>query len=109
MAKTVLDVGQCMVDGPRVEALLQDELGCEVTSADSIDEAMQALTRRDFDLCPVNRQLAFERTQGLDLIKAAKEAGVRTPMMLVSDKADAQAEAQKLGALAGFGKSKLDD
>lgn len=108
MAKSVLDVGQCMVDGPRLEGLLE-ELGCEVTSADSIDEALQQLTSRDFDLCLVNRELAFERTQGLELIKAAKEAGVKTPIMLVSDKPDAQQQAVKLGALPGFGKSRLND
>ena len=108
MAKSVLDVGQCMVDGPRLEAMLED-LGCEVSSADSIDEALEQLTSRDFDLCLINRELAFERTRGLDLIAAAKEAGVRTPIMLVSDKPDAQKKAVELGALPGFGKSKLDD
>lgn len=109
MNKSVLDVGQCGFDGPRLERLLSRGLHCEVTQSDSIEDAMEKLQSRDYDLCLVNRELAFEGTSGLDLIKQAKEAGVQTPMMLVSDREDAQKKAVALGALPGFGKSGLGD
>lgn len=109
MDKTVLDVGQCGVDGPRLEKFLSRGLHCRVDTADTIDDALEKLTHRHYDLCLVNRKLAFEGSSGVDLIAAAKDAGVNTPIMLVSDREDAQEEAAELGALPGFGKSRLDD
>ena len=109
MEKTVLDVGQCGVDGPRLETFLSRGLHCRVDSADTIDDAIDKLTSQHYDLCLVNRKLAFEGSSGVDLIAAAKDAGVATPIMLVSDREDAQEEATELGALPGFGKSQLDD
>ena len=89
--------------------MLARDLKCDVDSADSLDEALQKLQSRDYDLCLVNRELAFEGSSGLDLISAAKEEGVKTPIMLVSDRKDAQEKAVKMGALPGFGKSKMND
>jgi CheY-like chemotaxis protein len=107
--KTVLDVGQCGVDGPRLEKFLSRGLHCRVDNADTIDDAIEKLTSQHYDLCLVNRKLAFEGSSGVDLIAAAKDAGVDTPIMLVSDREDAQEEATELDALPGFGKSQLDD
>ena len=63
----------------------------------------------DYDLCLVNRQLTSDGSSGIDLIAAAREAGVHTPLMLVSDRTDAQERAVALGELPGFGKSELDE
>jgi len=108
MRKAVLDVGQCGFDGPQLDRLLSRGLHCEVTTADTISDALQKLQSQPFDLCLVNRELAFEGTSGLDLVRQAKEAGIQTPIMLVSDRIDAQKEAEALGAVPGFGKSELD-
>ena len=109
MKKTILDVGQCGFDGPRLEKLLSRGLHCEVVNSDTIEDALEKMKSKDYDLCLVNRELAFEGTSGLDLIAAAKKAGVATPLMLVSDRKDAQQKAEALGALPGFGKSSLGD
>ena len=109
MKKTILDVGQCGFDGPRLEKLLSRGLHCDVVNSDTIEDALEKLKSKDYDLCLVNRELAFEGTSGLDLIAVARKAGVATPLMLVSDRADAQEKAVALGALPGFGKSSLGD
>ena len=108
MAKTILDVGQCGVDGPRITRMLRSKVGVAVEAADTLDEAAGKLSAGRYDLVLVNRELAFEGTAGVDLIRAMRSAGDPTPVMLVSDRADAQAEAESLGAVHGFGKSELD-
>lgn len=56
----------------------------------------------------VNRKLDgdFGTGSGLELL-AGLDAGVRARSALISNLADAQAEAQELGAIAGFGKSEM--
>ena len=108
MGKTILDVGQCGYDGPRMTKMLRSRVGVAVDTADTLAEAGEKVTAHRYDLVLVNRELAFEGTAGLDLIRAMKDSGDSTPVMLVSDKADAQAEAESLGAVHGFGKSELD-
>ena len=109
MDRAVLDVGQCGFDGPRLEHMLSRGLHCEVESAATAEEAIEKMQSRDYDLCLVNRQLTSDGSCGIELIAAAREAGVHTPLMLVSDRADAQEQAVALGALPGFGKSELDE
>ena len=107
MAKTILDVGQCGYDGPRMTRMLESSVGVNVDTADSIEEAIEKLAADQYDLVLVNRKLAFEGTQGVDLIREMKDAGDETPVMLVSDRPDAQREAESIGALHGFGKSQM--
>ena len=109
MNKTILDVGQCGYDGPRMTKMLRAKVGVHVDAADTLAEAGEKITAKRYDLVLVNRELAFEGTEGLDLIRAMRDSGTDTPVMLVSDKPDAQAEAERLGAVHGFGKSALDD
>jgi DNA-binding response OmpR family regulator len=105
--KTILDVGQCGYDGPRMMQMLKSKVGVDVDSADSIADATEKLATNEYDLVLVNREFAFEDETGLDLIEAMKESGDETPVMLVSDRPDAQEEAHRLGAVCGFGKAKL--
>ena len=107
MKKTILNAGQCGVDGPRLERMLGQKLEAAVVSADTLDDAIEQLAEREFDLVLVNRVFAADDSSGLDLIRQMKESGDDTPVMLVSDHEDAQAEASELGALEGFGKSEL--
>jgi DNA-binding response OmpR family regulator len=108
MSKRILDVGQCGIDGPRMTRMLESKVGVEVVTADSVDEAMGLLSAGAFDLVMVNREFALEDSGGVDLIRRMKEAGNRTPVMLVSDKPDAQKQAEAAGAVHGFGKSQLE-
>ena len=109
MQKTILDVGQCGYDGPRMTQMLQSKVGVAVDTADSIDEAAEKLSANQYNLVLVNRKLAMDGAPGLELIRKMKKAGDPTPVMLVSDQPDAQQQAMACGAIHGFGKSKMED
>jgi CheY-like chemotaxis protein len=109
MTKTILDVGQCGVDGPRMTRMLRSQVGVRVESADTLAEAAEKLAGHAYALVLVNRELAFEGTAGVDLVRAMKAAGDATPVMLVSDRAEAQDEAVAAGAVRGFGKSEMNE
>ena len=59
----------------------------------------------------VNRVLGggFGTGNGVELIRDLARDGNAAPMILISNHADAQSEAQAAGALPGFGKSQLGD
>ena len=109
--RRVLDIGQCDYDHGTIGDLLRAEFGAEVVRANSATEALDRLQKESFDLVLVNR--VFDRTaeEGLDLIRKAKaDAKVSaTPVMLVSNYPQSQAEAVAAGAVPGFGKSSLTD
>jgi DNA-binding response OmpR family regulator len=106
--KTILDVGQCGYDLPRMTHMLQARAGVRVDTADTLDEAAEKLTSNNYDLVLVNRQLAADGSSGLDLIRWMKEQNISARVMLVSDFSEAQEQAVELGALKGFGKSHID-
>lgn len=108
MQKIILDVGQCGYDGPRMMRMLESKIGVEVDTADTIEEAAEKLSANQYDLVLVNRELALDGAEGLQLIRQMKKAGDPTPVMLVSDLPDAQQQALACGAIHGFGKSKLE-
>ena len=109
VTKKILDVGQCAMDGPALKKLLQSRLDASVTDAATGDAADRKLAEGDFDLILVNRVFDKDDASGLDWIEHYKQAGGTAPVMLVSDKDDAQASAEKLGAARGFGKSTMKD
>jgi CheY-like chemotaxis protein len=109
MALKILDVGQCGFDGPRMESLFQKKMHATVDAADTLDDAAERLQSGTYDIVLVNRVLAADGSSGLDVIEQLKDSGNPTPMMLVSDRADAQDAAVKLGAVRGFGKTELGD
>jgi CheY-like chemotaxis protein len=109
MAIKILDVGQCGFDGPRMASLWQEQLGATVERVDSGDEAAEQLGKGKFDLVLVNRLLARDSTSGLDVIKELLARDASVPVMLVSDKPDAQEAAVALGAVRGFGKADLGE
>jgi hypothetical protein len=57
----------------------------------------------------VNRIFAADGSSGLDLMEDLVSEALPTPVMLVSDRRDAQTAAVKKGAVPGFGKADLDD
>jgi CheY-like chemotaxis protein len=105
----ILSVGQCSFDHSSMVRHLGKSYGAEVTGADTKGQALASLRAGEFDLVLVNRVLDADGSSGLDLIRAIKAdselAGV--PVMLVSNYENAQAEAQAVGALPGFGKADL--
>ena len=74
-----------------------------------IRDAEETLNRRRYDLVLVNRLIAADGSDGVELIRWMRTnyltAGI--PIMLVSDYADAQQHAVADGAIPGFGKAAL--
>ena len=105
----ILNVGQCGVDHPAISGMLRKALNAHVEGADTHDEALETLRAGGFDLVLVNRVGDLDGAPGLGLIRAIKAdpSLAETPVMLVSNLPDAQAEAVAAGALPGFGKNDL--
>jgi CheY-like chemotaxis protein len=106
VTKKVLSVGQCGYDDSRIGQVVRAALGVPLERAHSGHEAKRLLAEKEYALILVNRQFDAGGS-GLELISELKEAGVATPVMLVSDYAEAQAAARAAGAVGGFGKSAL--
>ena len=107
-AKRVLSVGQCGADHGGISWALRP-LGAEATPAATQEEALQRLRTDKFALVLVNRVFDADGDSGVELIRRIKtdEALRATPVMLVSNYADAQREAVEAGAELGFGKASL--
>jgi DNA-binding NtrC family response regulator len=106
--KRVLSVGQCMADHSAISYTLRMHFDADVVGASSLAEAVAQLGKETFDLILVNRILDRDHASGLDVIEHLKKA-TATPLMLVSNHEDAQCEAEKRGAVRGFGKAVLGD
>src|SRR5262245_4421151 len=108
-AKRVLSVGQCRADHGGLAWSLRSEFEADVVAAATADEALRLLRANPFALVLVNRVFDHDGSSGLELIRRLKrdEALRSVPVMLVSNYADAQAEAEKAGATPGFGKANL--
>ena len=108
-AKRVLNVGQCSYDHGNISNALQSNFGVEVVGAETTDEALILLRREAFDLVLVNRIFDLDGTEGIKLIRTLRsEPELQpTPVMLVSNFPEAQAEAVGLGAAPGFGKASV--
>jgi len=105
----VLDVGQCDLDHGNIERMLSQNFGAEVERVATIEEAIRAVRAGHHDLVLVNRILDADATSGLELIRRLRshKDTLATPVMLVSNHADAQDTAVALGATRGFGKAAL--
>lgn len=104
---TVLSVGQCGYDDSRIGKIVRDATGAFLDRAGDGDEARQMMRDKKYDLVLVNRVFDGGAGMGLDFIAELKNNGDATPVMLVSDYADAQASAISAGALPGFGKASM--
>jgi hypothetical protein len=107
MSKRILLVGHCGIDGPR----LKDELSRAMpgTNVERIngDEELRRAIGEGADLLLVNRQPVGFDSEGLALIRKLKQLNPECKVMLVSDRDDAQKQAEEAGALPGFGKSEM--
>jgi DNA-binding NarL/FixJ family response regulator len=107
MPQSVILVGHCGVDGPR----LQREIGSALPGTDIVRVNSTADLRRHVDggadLFLVNREPVGFNEQGLDLVRQIHQANPDLKVMLVSDYPEAQEAAVQAGALKGFGKSEF--
>lgn len=104
----ILSVGQCGFDGPNIRRMLEEKLGAQVDSADSLEETQQMLQEQAYSLVLVNRELHQDGSSGIELIGQIAPSA-NAPVMLVSNFDDAQQQAQAKGAIRGFGKAALHD
>ncbi|MHC5542025.1 hypothetical protein ACYOEI_27715, partial [Singulisphaera rosea] len=105
----ILNVGQCGFDNSNLTRFFDQHFRARVSNVDTFDEAVASLRAGPFDLVLVNRISDADGSPGLELIGTLKadQALSEVPVMLVSNFANAQADAVALGALPGFGKSDL--
>jgi DNA-binding NarL/FixJ family response regulator len=108
-AKRVLSVGQCGFDHGGIAHAFRQAFGAEVTPAATEEVALDLMRKEAFALVLVNRVFDADGDSGVDFIRRIKaDDGLRTtPALLVSNYADAQAEAVTAGAEPGFGKAEL--
>jgi CheY-like chemotaxis protein len=106
--RRVLDVGQCPPDHFALRRLVEG-FGAEVVQAHGLSDTVAQLRAGPFDLVLINRKLDRDYSDGLEILKHLKRdpATRATPVILVSNYAEAQAEAVAAGAEQGFGKSQL--
>lgn len=110
MPQKVLDVGQCDIDNWQISQMLTRNFDVVVERVLTHGDAVSALQRDDYDLVLVNRILDGDGTEGIELLKRIKsEPGTAdVPVMMVSNYADAQTDAEAAGAVPGFGKNGLN-
>lgn len=107
--KRILSVGNCAADHASLTWTVRQNLNAEVTPAASTDEALAKLNAARFNLVLVNRIFDRDGTSGLGFIEMLRQTHGDLPVMLISNYADAQDEAVRLGAVRGFGKAALTD
>jgi CheY-like chemotaxis protein len=107
--KRVLDVGQCSPDHWSIKHLVEGEFGAQVVQAHHLEDALDILRSGVIDLVLVNRKLDADYSDGLEVIRQIKADPqiAATPVMLVSNYPEAQAEAVAAGAKPGFGKAEI--
>jgi hypothetical protein len=86
--------------------MLLNHFNVEVDRVMFVDEALERMKGGDYALVLFNRLVFADGSEGLHLVRTAKRdptlAG--TPMMMISNYADAQAASVAAGAEPGFGK-----
>ncbi len=106
--KKVLLIGHCGYDGGRIERMLKQNFSVEVVQIRTMDDGLKRLKDEEFDLALINRIGDADGKSGLELIKTAKEMGIKTPLMLITNYENYMNEAIKLGAVPGFGKRDIN-
>ncbi|MFO1022994.1 MAG: response regulator [Planctomycetales bacterium] len=107
--KKVLDVGQCGPDHSAIRHFLQTHFDVEIQRTSLPADTLAALRRQPFDLVLINRKLDEDYSDGLEILKAIKQDPDigQTPVMLVTNYAEHQAESVAAGGEQGFGKNDL--
>ncbi len=110
-SKRVLDVGNCGPDHGTIVRMLSGSFDVEVVRAHGTEDAMEHVRRSPFDLVLINRLYDADGRPGMELLRQIKaDPGSRDlPVMIISNRDDAQSDAVAAGAVPGFGKRALGD
>ncbi len=108
MTKIAL-VGHCGIDGPRIEAQITSILDSAKVCSCNDPDALDHVCGEGVDLLLFNRELGFgfDGEEGVEVMAELRASHPGVKMMLISDYPEAQAAAQEIGALPGFGKADL--
>ena len=111
MPKRVYLVGHCSPDSAYLmQAVLSVDASAEIKRINDDAALATALAESPLpDLLLVNRQLdgLFSTYEGMELIVAVHDSHPKVKLMLISNYPDAQAAAERAGAVPGFGKAEL--
>ena len=82
----------------------------QVDRSHSTVQAVEAASKKTYDLILINRILDADNSAGMDVLASLKlnPSSAEMPVMIVSNYDDAQKRAIEKGAVAGFGKADLD-
>lgn len=105
-AQRVLSIGQCGVDNGSMTRVFA-ALATPLDGAHSLQRAEELLAQGGYALILVNRVLDADGSSGLSALEQLVNRFPHIPVMLVSNYADAQEAAVRVGALRGFGKAAL--
>jgi hypothetical protein len=98
MAKRVLLVGHCGVDGPRLKTEIESSLSGVMAEPINSDDDLRRACEEGGDLFLVNREPVGFNAMGVDIVRDLCEHLPGAKVMLVSDYPDAQEEATRAGA-----------
>ncbi|MBX3394637.1 MAG: response regulator [Phycisphaerae bacterium] len=106
---SVLDVGNCDPDHGMIRKMLLKHFDVEIDRVMFVDEAIEKLRKRSYDLVMFNRLIFDDGSEGIELLRRAKvePSLAATPMMMISNFAEAQARAVAAGGVPGFGKDSI--
>ena len=105
MPHSVILVGHCGIDGPRLQREISSNLpDTDVVRCNSTAD-LDRYAKEGADLFLVNREPVGFNEDGLSIVRKVHEQHPELKVMLVSDYPEAQEEAVKAGAMQGFGKS----
>lgn len=107
--RRILSVGQCSFDHGNLTRAFREHFRAELVSTPDAQSAIKDFASGGYDLVLINRLFDEDGDSGLDFLKkhigVFQKAGI--PVMLVSNFPDAQADAVRIGAQSGIGKSSL--
>ena len=105
----LLDVGQCVPDHAAIRSLVTTHFGATVVQSHGLEDTLKALRGDQFDLVTINRKLDNDYSDGIEILRAIKAdpSLAATPVMLVTNYAEHQAESVAAGGEQGFGKNDL--
>lgn len=111
MPKRVLDVGNCVPDHAAIRTLVTGNFDATVVQTHGAKDTLEELRRQPFDLVLINRKLDRDYSDGIEILRQIKSDPqiAKTPVMLITNYADHQAQAVAAGAEPGFGKLELHD
>lgn len=105
----VLDVGNCDPDHGMISAMLRQHFDVVIDRVMFVHEAIERMRANTYAIVLFNRLIFADDSPGDALLKEAKSNPqlAATPIMMISNYAEAQASAVALGAVPGFGKAQV--